>query len=134
MQRNEGFLPLQILVLERDLGLGAGKIPLGLAKRGGINRRVNFRDELAFFHRRVEVNIQGDDFPGNLAAHVHADHGAERSAGGDMLHDVPARDQRGFVFERAAARFFAAGVDHQRERRERCRQHAGEFQVQFHNF
>ena len=89
-QRDENFLSLQILALERDISLRAGQLALGLAQGGFIDGRVNFRNELAFFHRRVEVGIQRCDFSGNLAADVHADHGAERAARRNMLYDVAA--------------------------------------------
>ena len=77
LQRDENFLSLQILALEGDVGLGAGEFAFGLAQGGLINGRVNFRDQLAFFHRRIEVHIQRGNLAGNLAAHIHADHGAQ---------------------------------------------------------
>jgi hypothetical protein len=64
------------LLFEYNICLGAGKLALGLAQGSLIDGGVNFRHQLAFFYRRVEINVKGDYLPRHLAAHIHTNDSA----------------------------------------------------------
>ena len=126
-QRHERFLSFQILAFEDHVSLGAGQLAFSLPQGGGVHGGIDLGHQHAFGHRRIVIRIQCNDLAGNLAAHIHADNGAQRAAGGNVLHNVTVRHRGRFIFLGAAAGGFAAGANHQHKRGNRGQERAGRF-------
>ena len=57
-----------------------------------VGCRVDLRHDLPGFDGRVVVGKELLDIAGNLAAHLHVQHGIQRARGRDSLCDVTPRD------------------------------------------
>ena len=78
-------------------GLGALHFAGALVERGAINIRFDFGDDVSFLYPRIEIGAQRLDAAGDLAAHVHAHEGVQRSRRRDELRNVALLYGHGFV-------------------------------------
>ena len=118
LERHQDFLPLQILMLQRHIGPGAGQIAFGLPQRRLVNGRINLGHQRPLFHRGIEIRVQRGNFTGHLTAHIHADHGAQRAAGRGALDNGSPGGRHRFVTGRAAGRFAAGQQTKARHQRQ----------------
>src|SRR6185437_3592013 len=100
---------------ELDVGLGTGELSLRLAQLRPVHRRIDLRDQLTLFDRRVEVDEQVRNLAGHLAAHIDADHRAERAAGRHVLLQIPAADRGNVVRWAMAARALTGRAQRQQQ-------------------
>src|SRR2546425_9617964 len=70
---------------------------------GEISRRVNLRNDLPFLDRRIEIDQQLLDNPGNLAAYLHVDYGIQLPRSRDDLRHVSANHSGGHILRAVSA-------------------------------
>ena len=68
-----------------ERGPGVGELAFHLVDDRPVGRRIELRDDLPGFHRRIKVGEKFLNDARNLATHGDVNHRIERAAGGDDL-------------------------------------------------
>jgi len=76
---------------------GIGERGYGFVNLDLKRTRIDLRNQLAGFDRRVEIGVDGLDWAGDVAADLHRRDGIDRAGGDNRADDRPARYARGDV-------------------------------------